>query len=106
MVSELSFNDTYPHFGRTTSKETRIAMSTTFSEHYPCQMSQMVQNRQLLSIGVTYYPNPVVRPYLESCHQGEPFRPQIESGMTTLFIWFLLVFSKLNLLCANQKSSF
>ena len=51
---------------------------------------------------VKYYPNSILRPYLESFHQGEPVTSPIWKRD-----WFFLslVFSKFYLLCTNQKSS-
>ena len=54
-------------------------------------------------IWVKYYPSSILRPYLESSYQGESFRHPIwKQGW---FFGFYVVFSKNNLLCANQKRS-
>ena len=44
--------------------------------------------------------------YYQSHHEGEPFRPQYESGIENIYFWLLIVLSKFNLLFANRKSSF
>ena len=71
------------------------------------------QNRQKLrfqrffgdisvKIGVKHYPNSILRPYLESSHQGERFRPPVWKR-DLFFFSFPLLFSKFYFSCANRK---
>ena len=58
-------------------------------------------------IRVKYNQKPILRPYLESPHQGESFRWKRGYGSEIDFFFLLpLVFSKFYLLCANRKSYF
>ena len=55
-------------------------------------------------VGVTYYPNSILRLYLKSLHQGDPFRLPLWKRVWYFLFWLSIVFSKFHLSCANQKA--
>ena len=54
-------------------------------------------------IGVKYYPNPILRPYLESPHQGESFRTPVLGEELRIYFWLFIVFSNIYLACEPKK---
>ena len=57
-------------------------------------------------LGIKYHPNPFLRPYLDSPHQGEHFRPPIWKQDWKFTFWLPMVFSKFYLLCMSKKAVF
>ena len=55
------------------------------------------------NIGVKYYPNPTLRPHLESFHQGDSLRPKYESGIENLFLASHIIFKTLSLVREPKK---
>ena len=60
-------------------------------------------------IWVKYYPSSILRPYSESPHQGDPFRPQYESEFCVFMFYFMFLaspslFSKI-ITCARTKKA-
>ena len=81
-----------PYIGRKPSKWTRIVISTVFCCCF------------LAKIGVKYYPNPILKPYLKSPHQCESFKPTTWKWHYKFIVCLPKVFSKFYPLCANRKS--
>ena len=94
MVLELSLKIFYPYLGR---KHAQISLK---SDSWP------IFTFFFAKLWVNCYWSSILRPYLESSHQDESFRPPIWKKIWKFIFLLPMVFLEFHLLCENRKSIF